>query len=97
MMFGWDGGESPPSSGRKRLKDLYVNTSYVLAGDAQIYQQREGLTAYGNAAPLTVGRDVPDTRLQGVTYVFRGGYVHETEDPAVIQLWLDSGFEVEDV
>lgn len=85
------------TSTRKRLKDLYVTTPYPLAGDAQAYVLREGLTAYGNSAPLTVGRDVSDVRLQEVTYVFRGGYVHETEDPTIIQLWLDSGFEVEDV
>lgn len=82
---------------RKRLKDVYRIVSYPLAGDAQAYSMREGLTAYGNAAPLTV-KGAPSNRdLDGKTYVFRGGYVHESEDPTVIQLWIDSGFEVEDV
>jgi hypothetical protein len=82
---------------RKRLKDLYISTPYPLAGDAQSYVLREGLTAYGNAAPLAVKRDPSNRDLEGKTYVFRGGYVHESDDPAVIQMWLDSGFEVEDV
>lgn len=82
---------------RKRLKDLYLTTPYPLAGDAQAYVLREGLTAYGNAAPLTVKRDPSNADLAGKTYVFRGGYVHETTDPVVIQVWIDSGFEVEDV
>ncbi len=82
---------------RKRLKDLYISTPYPLAGDAQSFTLREGLTAYGNAAPLSVKRDPSNADLEGKTYVFRGGYIHESEDPVVIQLWLDSGFEVEDV
>lgn len=82
---------------RKRLKDLYLTTAYPLAGDAQAYVMREGLTAYGNAAPLSVKRDPSNRDLDGKTYVFRGGYVHESDDPVVIQVWLDSGFEVEDV
>jgi hypothetical protein len=82
---------------RKRLQDLYLETPYPLAGEAQSYVLREGLTAYGNAAPLAVKRDPSNRDLEGKTYVFRGGYIHESEDPVVIQLWLDSGFEVEDV
>lgn len=82
---------------RKRLRDLYLTVPYPMAGDAQAYVLREGITAYGNAAPLSVKRDPSNQDLDGKTYVFRGGYVHETEDPTVIQLWLDSGFEVDDV
>jgi hypothetical protein len=82
---------------RKRLKDLYVAVPHRLAGDAQSYILRDGLTAYGNGAPLSVKRDPSNKDLEGKTYVFRGGYVHETTDPTVIQLWIDSGFEVEDV
>lgn len=76
---------------------MYVVTPYPLAGDALTFSLREGLTAYGNAAPLSVKRDPSNADLEGKTYVFRGGYVHETEDPEIVQLWLDSGFEVEDV
>lgn len=82
---------------RKRLRDLYLTVPHRHAGDAQAYVLREGVTAYGNAAPLSVKRDPSNKDLDGKTYVFRGGYIHESEDPTVIQLWIDSGFEVEDV
>lgn len=82
---------------RKRLLGLYRSVPYPLAGQAQSYTMREGITAYGNAAPLAVKQNPSNRDLDGKTYVFRGGYEHESEDPTVIQVWLDSGFEVEDV
>lgn len=79
-----------------RLGDLYREVTYLAKDRTSLqYKHRDGLTAYGNAAPLTVGQDVPEHILRDVTYVYRGGYVHLTESEEIRQLWLDSGFDVE--
>lgn len=56
---------------------------------------RKGISAFGDAAPLTLQRDPSAEQEEGATYFFGGGRVHETDDPAIRQLWLDSGLEVE--
>lgn len=78
-----------------QLNDIYREV-VVLAdyGTALQYKLRDGMTAYGNAAPLTVKQDPSETDLAGMTYVFRGGRIHQTTDPVIRQLWLDSGFGV---
>jgi len=81
-----------------RLNDVYTEVTYLAQpGTSLQYKLREGATAYGNAAPLTVKADPANTDTDGKTYVFRGGRIHETTDPAVRQLWLDSGFGVTEV
>lgn len=81
-----------------RLVDIYREVTHLAEDYTSLqYRLRDGLTAYGNAAPLTVGQDVPLHVLEGVTYVFRGGYIHETEDTAIRDLWLASGFDVEEI
>lgn len=78
-----------------QLDDIYREV--ILLADpttALQYKQREGMTAYGNAAPLTVKQDPSEADLAGKTYVFRGGRIHTTTDPVIRQLWLDSGFGV---
>lgn len=79
-----------------RLTDVYREVTYIQQpGTSLQYKLRDGLTAYGDAAPLTVGQDVPLHLTDGKTYVFRGGYVHETTSEEVKNVWLASGFEVE--
>lgn len=78
-----------------QLNDVYTEVVYLAMPDTSLqYKQREGQTAYGNAAPLTVKQDPSEADLAGKTYVFRGGRIHTTTDPAIRQLWLDSGFTV---
>lgn len=79
-----------------RLVSLYREDEFAIMSDTSLrIKLRAGLTAYGMAAPLTVGSDLSDQTLTGKTYVFRGGYEHVTTDPVIRQLWLDSGFSVE--
>lgn len=79
-----------------QLGDIYREVTHLARDHTALqYKHRDGLTAYGNAAPLTVGQDVPLHILEDVTYVYRGGYIHITESEEIVQLWLDSGFEVE--
>lgn len=78
-----------------RLVPLYEEEEYLLEAPSLRYRTRQGKTALGDAAPLTVLREPSDEQLTSSTYVFLGGHVHETEDPAIRDLWLDSGFEVE--
>lgn len=81
-----------------RLVDIYREVTHLAQAETSLqFKVRDGLTAYGNAAPLTVGQDVPEHVLNGVTYVYRGGYVHTTEDTAIRDLWLASGFDVETI
>jgi hypothetical protein len=80
------------------LVSLYREDEYVIAeGTSLRMRVHAGLTAYGNAAPLSVGADISDLIDAASTYVFRGGYEHYTDDPAIRQLWLDSGFDVETI
>lgn len=80
------------------LVDVYREVTHLAQGGTALqYKQRDGLTAYGNAAPLTVAQDVPEHLISAATYVFRGGYRHTTTDPAIRDLWLDSGFSVEEI
>lgn len=81
-----------------RLGDIYREVTHLARGGTSLqYIHRDGLTAYGDAAPLTVGQDVPRHITDEATYVYRGGYVHETTDEAVRTIWLASGFEVETI
>jgi hypothetical protein len=81
-----------------QLLDIYREVTHLAqSGTALQYKQRDGLTAYGNAAPLTVGQDVPEHVISAATYVYRGGYTHTTDDPDIAQLWIDSGFDVEEL
>ncbi len=77
-----------------RLVPLYEEEEWLLAAPSLRYRTRAGITAYGEGAPLSTTRDPSDEQLAS-TYVFGGGRVHETDDPAIRDLWLDSGFEVE--
>lgn len=80
-----------------RLVDVYREVTHLAQdGTALQYKLRDGLTAYGNAAPLTVGQDVPEHIISAATYVYRGGYVHTTTSTAIRDLWLASGFTVEE-
>jgi hypothetical protein len=78
-----------------RLVPLYEEEEYLIAAPSLRYRQRQGKTAFGESAPLTVKREASDAELHS-TYVFLGGHVHETTDPAIRDLWLNSGFEVEE-
>jgi hypothetical protein len=77
-----------------RLVPLYEEEEYLQAPPSLRFRLYPGVTAYGEGAPLSTGRDLPDELLNS-TYVFLGGHVHETTDPAIRDLWLASGFEVE--
>ncbi len=77
-----------------RLVPLYETEEWVLEYPSLRYTTRQGVTAYGEGAPLSTTREPSDEQLSS-TYVFLGGHVHETTDPAIRDLWLDSGFEVE--
>lgn len=78
-----------------QLDDVYrEDVVLAMPGTSLQYKLREGMTAYGNAAPLTVKQDPSNGDLDGKTYIFRGGRIHTTTDPAIRQLWLDSGFGV---
>lgn len=79
-----------------RLVPLYEEEEYLIEPPALRFRQRCGKTAFGDAAPLTVKREPSDEELTSSTYVFLGGHVHETTDPAVRDLWLNSGFSVEE-
>lgn len=79
-----------------RLVPLYEEEEYLQEAPALRYRLRAGKTAFGNAAPLTVKRDPSDAEITASTYVFRGGHVHETSNPAIRDLWLNSGFSVEE-
>lgn len=78
-----------------RLVSLYEEEEYLQEGPGLRYRLRAGKTAFGPGAPLTVKREPSDAELNS-TYVFLGGHVHETTDPAIRDLWLNSGFEVEE-
>jgi hypothetical protein len=78
-----------------RLVPLYEEEEYVQEWPGLRYRTRAGKTAFGEAAPLTVQREPSDEQLSS-TYVFLGGHVHETTDTAIRDLWLASGFEVEE-
>lgn len=78
-----------------RLVPLYEEEEYLLEAPSLRYRTRQGKTAFGGSAPLTVKREPSDAELSS-TYVFLGGHVHETTDPAIRDLWLDSGFSVEE-
>lgn len=78
-----------------RLVPLYEEEEYLQEAPGLRFRLRAGKTAFGNAAPLTVKRDPSDAELTSSTYVFLGGHVHETTNPAIRDLWLNSGFEVE--
>lgn len=81
-----------------RLEPIYVEVVHIASRGTELeYKLREGVTAYGNAAPLSTKRDPSNNDLAGKTYVFRGGREHTTTDPAIRQLWLDSGFSVTEV
>jgi hypothetical protein len=77
-----------------RLVPLYEEEEYLQEAPSLRYRMRQGKTAFGEAAPLSVTREPSDAQLHS-TYVFLGGHVHETTDPAIRDLWLNSGFEVE--
>ncbi len=77
-----------------RLVPLYEEEVYVQEAPGLQFRLRAGRTAFGEAAPLTVKREPSDAELSS-TYVFLGGHVHETTDPEIRDLWLNSGFEVE--
>jgi hypothetical protein len=79
-----------------RLVPLFEEEEYLQEAPSLRFRLRPGVTAYGDGAPLSTGRDLSDEILTSNTYVFLGGHVHETSDPAVRDLWLDSGFEVEE-
>lgn len=78
-----------------RLVPLYEEEEWLLAPPSLRYRTRQGRTAYGEAAPLSVTREPSDAQLSS-TYVFLGGHVHETTDPDIRDLWLNSGFQVEE-
>jgi hypothetical protein len=78
-----------------RLVPLYEEEEWVQEWPGLRYRTRSGITAFGEDAPLTTQREPSAEQLLS-TYVFLGGHVHETTDPAVRDLWLDSGFEVEE-
>lgn len=77
-----------------RLVPLFDEEEYLIEAPSLRVRLYPGKTAYGNSAPLSVTRDPSDAQLSS-TYVFLGGHVHETTDPAIRDLWLASGFEVE--
>lgn len=79
-----------------RLVPLYEEEEYLQEPPSLRFTLYAGKTAFGNAAPLTVKRDPSDAEITASTYVFRGGHVHETTDPAIRDLWLNSGFSVEE-
>jgi hypothetical protein len=59
--------------------------------------RRTALTVFGDDGGL-VARETPSTaELDGKKYVFFGGYEYIIKDPAVKDLWVASGFEVQDV
>lgn len=78
-----------------RLVPLYEEEEYLLEAPSLRYRTRQGKTAFGEGAPLTVKREPSDAELSS-TYVFLGGHVHETTDPAIRDLWLQSDFQVEE-
>lgn len=78
-----------------QLVPPYIEVEYQLQpGTALRARMREGLTAYGDAAPLTTAQQPSQETLDAATYVFLGGYEYITTDPVIRQLWLDSGFSV---
>lgn len=79
-----------------RLVPLYEEEEYIQEYPGLRYRLHAGRTAFGDAAPLSVKRELSDEEATSSTYVFLGGHVHETEDPAIRDLWVDSGFEVEE-
>jgi len=79
-----------------RLVPLYEEEEWLQEPPALRFRLRQGITAYGDAAPLETGRELSDEILTSSTYVFLGGHVHETSDPAIRDLWLNSGFSVEE-
>lgn len=81
-----------------QLVPPYIEVEYALkSGTSLRARMREGLTAYGDSAPLTTAQQPSQEILDSVTYVFLGGYEYITDDPVIRDLWLDSGFEVLDV
>ncbi len=85
----------PPTPGQVwRLVPLFEEEEHVLEYPSLRYRTRQGVTAYGAEAPLSTTREPSNEQLSSA-FVFLGGHVHETQDPAVRDLWLDSGFEVE--
>lgn len=81
-----------------RLVSIHREVTHLAqSGTALQYKQRDGLTAYGDAAPLTVGQDVPEHVISAATHVFRGGYEHVTDSTEIRDLWIASGFEVEEI
>jgi len=79
-----------------RLVPLYEEEEHLQEVPGLRYRLRQGITAYGDAAPLSTGRELADEVVTASTYVFLGGHVHETTDTAIRDLWLDSGFSVEE-
>ena len=79
-----------------RLVPLYVEEEHLQEPPGLRYRLRQGLTAFGNTAPLTVKQDPSDAEITASAYVFRGGHVHETNSSAIRDLWLNSGFSVEE-
>lgn len=76
----------------------YIEVEYLLQpGTSLRTKMREGLTAWGDSAPLETGQHPSEQITSAATYVFYGGYRYVTEDPDIRDLWLDSGFEVLDV
>ncbi len=78
-----------------RLVSLFEEETYVQEPPSLQFKLRAGVTAFGDAAPLATKREPSDDELTSSTYVFLGGHIHETDDPAIRDLWLASGFEVE--
>lgn len=58
---------------------------------------RREVTVFGDEAGLTVTELGTDAIPFGTKYIWLGGHVNTTDDPAVKNLWLSHGFEVENV
>lgn len=70
----------------------YLVADDAIGGSVSLY---EGITAYGNAAPLTLKMSPSNDELAGQTYVYRGGIDYTTTDTVIRDLWINSGFTVE--
>lgn len=57
----------------------------------------EGETVYGTDAGLVSKRQPRNADLEGATRVYWAGHVHRTQDVVERDLWVDSGFEVNEV
>jgi hypothetical protein len=61
------------------------------------FRETRGLTVYGDDTSLTAAEMPAQSKLDAAKYVFYGGYENTTTDKTLRRLWLDSGFEVEQI